>query len=89
MNVSLNKIDFTLTTLLNELQRFQNLTMGKGKEVEANVATIEKELVGGSSFKSRVGPSKIKKKGKGKTHENSKRNKVAKGKCYYCNEDGH
>ncbi|KAA0038391.1 gag/pol protein [Cucumis melo var. makuwa] len=27
MNESLNKIEFTLTTLLNELQQFQNLTM--------------------------------------------------------------
>ncbi|TYK01661.1 gag/pol protein [Cucumis melo var. makuwa] len=41
-NAFLNKIEFNLTTLLNELQRFQNLTMGKGKEVEANVATTKK-----------------------------------------------
>ncbi|TYK14939.1 gag/pol protein [Cucumis melo var. makuwa] len=34
-NASLNKIEFNLTILLNELQRFQNLTKGKGKEVEA------------------------------------------------------
>ncbi|TYK11034.1 gag/pol protein [Cucumis melo var. makuwa] len=35
-NASLNKIEFNLTTLLNELQRFQNLTMdrkeGKGED---------------------------------------------------------
>ncbi|KAA0048609.1 gag/pol protein [Cucumis melo var. makuwa] len=31
-NASLNKIEFNLTTFLNELQQFQNLTMGKGKE---------------------------------------------------------
>ncbi|TYK29862.1 gag/pol protein [Cucumis melo var. makuwa] len=67
----------------------ENLTMGKGKEVEANIATTEKELVGGSSSKTRVGPSQIKKKGKGKTPKNSKGKKVAKGKCYHCNEDGH
>ncbi|KAA0032887.1 gag/pol protein [Cucumis melo var. makuwa] len=45
-NASLNKIELTLTTLLNELQRFQNLIISNGK-------------------------------------------KVAKGKCYYCNENGH
>ncbi|KAA0050332.1 gag/pol protein [Cucumis melo var. makuwa] len=63
--------------------------MGKGKEVEANVATREKELVGGSSSKTRVGTLNLKKKKKGKTPKNSKRKKVAKGKCYDCNEDGH
>ncbi|TYK04285.1 gag/pol protein [Cucumis melo var. makuwa] len=89
MNVFLNKIKFTLTTLLNELQRFYNLTMGKGKEVETNVGTTEKELVGGSSSKTRVGTLNMKKKRKGKTPKNSEGKKVAKGKCYHCNEDGH
>ncbi|KAA0068059.1 gag/pol protein [Cucumis melo var. makuwa] len=88
-NVSLNKIEFTLTTLLNELQRFQNLTMGKGEEVEANVATTEKELVRGSSSKTRVRTLNIKKKRKGKIPKNSERKKVAKGKCYHWNENGH
>ncbi|KAA0051354.1 gag/pol protein [Cucumis melo var. makuwa] len=89
MNVSLNKIEFTLTTLLNELQRFQNLPMGKGKEVEANFATTEKELVGGSSSKTRVGTLNMKKKRKGMTPKNSEGKKVAKGKCDHCNEDEH
>ncbi|TYK27112.1 gag/pol protein [Cucumis melo var. makuwa] len=88
-NASLNKIEFTLTTLLNELQRFQNLTMGKGKEVEANVATTEKELLGGSSFKTRVRTLNMKKKRKGKSPKNSEEKKVVKGKCYHCNKDGH
>ncbi|KAA0040309.1 gag/pol protein [Cucumis melo var. makuwa] len=36
-NASLNKIEFNLTTLLNELQRFQNLTMDRkeGKEEDS------------------------------------------------------
>ncbi|KAA0047525.1 gag/pol protein [Cucumis melo var. makuwa] len=67
----------------------QNLTIGKGKEVEANVATTEKELVGGSSSKTRVGTLNMKKKRKGKTPKNSKGKKVAKDKCYHCNEDRH
>ncbi|KAA0054225.1 gag/pol protein [Cucumis melo var. makuwa] len=67
----------------------ENLTMGKKKEVEANVATTEKELVGGSSSKTRVGPSQMKKKRKGKTPKNIKGKKVAKSKCYHCNEDEH
>ena len=76
--MSLNKIEFTLTTILNELQRFQNLTVGKEKKVEINVATTEKELVGGSSSKTKVGPSQMKKKRKGNTPKNTKGKKLLK-----------
>ena len=55
MNASLNKIEFNLTTLLNELQRFQNLTMGKGKQAEANVATTKRKFSRGSSSKIKAG----------------------------------
>ena len=80
-NVSLNKIEFILTTLLNEFQRFQNLTMGKGKEVEANFATTEEKL---------VEPLQMKKKGKGKTPKTNKGKKAAeKCKCYHCGQNGH
>ncbi|TYK02153.1 gag/pol protein [Cucumis melo var. makuwa] len=94
INVSLNKIEFNLTTLLNELQRFQNLTKGKGKEVEANVATTKEKFKRGSSSKSKIGPSKsdrkIEKKGKGKTPKQNKGKKTTeKGKCYQCGENGH
>ncbi|KAA0051181.1 gag/pol protein [Cucumis melo var. makuwa] len=58
INASLNKIEFNLTILLNEHQRSQNLTKGKGKEVEANVATTKGKFKRGSSSKSKVGPSK-------------------------------
>ena len=38
----------------------------------------------GSSFKNIVVPSQMKKKGNGKTHKNSEKNKVTKGKyCHY------
>ncbi|KAA0052889.1 gag/pol protein [Cucumis melo var. makuwa] len=57
-NVSLNKIEFNLITLINELQRFQTLTMGKGKQVEANVATTKRTFSRGSSSKTKAGPSK-------------------------------
>ncbi|KAA0035827.1 gag/pol protein [Cucumis melo var. makuwa] len=79
-NASLNKIEFNLTTFLNELQRFQNLTKGKGKEVEANVATTKRKFKRGSSSKSKVGPlepnHKILKKGKGKTPKHNKEKKT-------------
>ncbi|TYK19206.1 gag/pol protein [Cucumis melo var. makuwa] len=93
-NASLNKIEFNQKTLLNELQRFQNLTKGKGKEVEANVATIKGKFKRGSSSKSKVGPSKsnhkIENKGKGKTlRQNKEKKTTEKGKCYHCGENGH
>ena len=85
MSVSLNKIEVTLTTFLNELQRFQNVTEDKGKEVEVNVANIEKEYMRGLSFKNKVGTSQMKKNGKGRTLNNSDRKKVVKGICYHYN----
>ena len=89
INGSLNKIKFTIATLPNELQRFQNLTMGKVKEVEANVARADKVFMKGSSSKTKVGPSLMKIKGKGKTSKNSKRKNIAKGKCYHSNNNRH
>ncbi|TYK23424.1 gag/pol protein [Cucumis melo var. makuwa] len=81
-NASLNKIEFNLTILLNELQLFQNLTKGKGKEVEANVATIKGKFRKGSFSKSKVGHSKsnkkIEKKEKGKTPKQNKGKKTEK-----------
>ncbi|KAA0033226.1 gag/pol protein [Cucumis melo var. makuwa] len=94
-NASLNKIDqFNLTTLLNELQLFQTLTIGKGKQVEANVATTKGKFSRGSSFKNKTEPSKpkpqIRKKGKGKTPKQNKGKKAAKkGKCYHYGQNGH
>ncbi|KAA0047422.1 gag/pol protein [Cucumis melo var. makuwa] len=75
-------------------QRFQNLTKGKQKEVEANVATTKRKFKRGSSSKSKAGPSKpirkIEKNGKGKTPKQNKEKKTTeKGKCYYCGENGH
>ncbi|KAA0059527.1 gag/pol protein [Cucumis melo var. makuwa] len=93
-NASLSKIELDLTTLPNELQRFQTLTLGKGKEMEANVATTKRKFLKGSSFKNKVGPSKpkaqMKKKGKGKTPKTRNTKKcVEKGKCFYCNHLEH
>ncbi|TYJ97424.1 gag/pol protein [Cucumis melo var. makuwa] len=92
-NASLNKIEFNLTTLLNELHCFQNLTKGKGKEVEANFATMKRKFKRGSSSKSKVEPSKsnrkIEKKENGKTPKHNKGKKTAeKGKCYHCGDSG-
>ena len=57
-NASLNKIEFNLKTLLNELHWSQNLTMGKGTQAEENVATTKRKFSRESSFKTKVGPLK-------------------------------
>ncbi|KAA0038174.1 gag/pol protein [Cucumis melo var. makuwa] len=88
-NASLNEMEFNLTILLNELQRFKNLTMGKGKQVETNVANTKKKFSRGSFSKTKAETSKpnaeLKKKGKGKTFKQNKEKKaIEKGKCYHC-----
>ena len=69
-NVMMNKIEYNLTALLNELQTYQPLLTNKGQKREASVA-ISKKLLRGSSSKNKFGSSTsksvlIKKKGKGK-----------------------
>ncbi|TYK04622.1 gag/pol protein [Cucumis melo var. makuwa] len=72
----------------------QTLTMGKEKQVEANVGTTKRKFSRGSSSKNKDGPSKpkpqIKKKEKGRTPKQNKGKKAAeKGKCYHCSQKGH
>ena len=88
-NVSLNKIEFNVTTLLNELQKFQTR-----KQVEANVATTKRSFSKGSSSKSTSGPYKpkaqMKMKGTRKTPKTNKGKRATeKGKCYHCGQNGH
>ena len=66
----MNKIEYKLNTLLNELQTFQSLLINKEQAGEANVA-VSKKLLQGPSSKYKSGPSTsnnvlMKKKGKGK-----------------------
>ncbi|KAA0035551.1 gag/pol protein [Cucumis melo var. makuwa] len=87
-NVEMNKIEYNMTTLLKELQTFQSL---KGqKEGEENVAHSRRFAPSSS------GSKKIQKRkgGKGKSPtvaaEGKGKTKIAiKGKCFYCNVDGH
>ena len=98
-NAMMNKIDYNLTTLLNELQIYQSLLKNKGSEVEANVATTSKRRFqkgstsGNKSVLKNKGIQKKKGKGKGKTPPTTtakgKKPVVEKGKCFYCSGDGH
>ena len=96
-NAMMNKIEYNLTTLLNELQTYQSLLMNKRQGREANVV-VSKKLLQRSFSKNKFGPStsknvSIKEKGKGKDKIPiyRKRNvqNADKGKCFHCNGNGH
>ena len=93
----MNKIEYNLTALLNELQTYEFLLMNKGQVGEANV-DVSKKLLRGSSSKNKSSPStsknvSIKKKGKGKDKIpidcKRKVQNADKGKCFHGNENRH
>jgi len=99
-NAVMNKIVYTITILLNELQTYQSLMKNKGLiNGEANVAYFKKFHKGSffvtKSVLSSSGSKKIQKKkgGKGKApivEKNKDKAKVADmAKCFHCNVDGH
>ncbi|KAA0026286.1 gag/pol protein [Cucumis melo var. makuwa] len=97
----MNKISYTLTTLLNELQTFESLMKIKGQKGEANVATSTRKFHRGSTFgtksvSSSSGNKKWEKEKGGQgnkanpaTAKTSKKAKVAKGICFHCNQEGY
>ncbi|KAA0051430.1 gag/pol protein [Cucumis melo var. makuwa] len=100
-NSVVNKIAYTLTTLLNELQTFESQMKIKKHKGETNVTTSTRKFHRGStsgtmSVSYSSGTKKWKKK-KG-SQENkpnplvaktSKKAKAAKGICFHCNQKGH
>ncbi|KAA0066490.1 gag/pol protein [Cucumis melo var. makuwa] len=100
-NAVMNKIAYTLTTLLNELQTFESLMKIKGQKGEANVATSTRKFHRGStsgtkSMPSSSGNKKWKKKKGGQGNKanlaaakTTKKAKAAKGICFHCNQEGH
>ncbi|TYJ96910.1 gag/pol protein [Cucumis melo var. makuwa] len=100
-NVVMNKISYTLTTLLNELQTFESLMKIKGQKGEANVATSTRKFHRGStsgtkSMPSSSGNKKWKKNKGGQQNKvnlaaakTSKKAKAAKGIRFHCNQEGH
>ncbi|XP_050936293.1 uncharacterized protein LOC127144424 [Cucumis melo] len=97
----MNKIAYTLTILLNELQTFESLMKIKGQKGEANVATFTRKFHRGStsgtkSMPSSSGNKKWKKKKGGQGNKanlaavkTTKKAKAAKGICFHCNQEGH
>ena len=94
-NAVMNKIEYNLTSLFNELQAFQSMMKSKGREEEINLTSnkFQKLSSSGTRFEPSFSKKKSmkKKKGKGKAPENLKsKKKVAdKEKYFHCNEDEH
>ncbi|TYK16397.1 retrovirus-related pol polyprotein from transposon tnt 1-94 [Cucumis melo var. makuwa] len=97
----MNKIAYTLTIILNELQTFESLMKIKRQKGEVNVATSTRKFHRGltSGFKfvsSSSGIKKWKKKKSGQGNKSnlvvaktSKKAKVAKRICFHCNQEGY
>ncbi|KAA0054432.1 gag/pol protein [Cucumis melo var. makuwa] len=100
-NAVMNKIAYTLTILLNELQTFESLMKIKGQKGEANVATSTRKFHRGStsgtkSMPSSSGNKKWKKKKSGQGNKanlaaakTTKKAKAAKRICFHYNQEGH
>ena len=88
----MNKLQYNMTQLLNELQTFEAISKTRPKEGEANVAEHKpsssssrknkkkKSTQGGSGAQPKKGT-----KGKGK---NNPKDKKPKGKCFQCGVEG-
>ncbi|KAA0043133.1 gag/pol protein [Cucumis melo var. makuwa] len=100
-NAVMNKIAYTVTTLLNEQQTFESLMKIKGHKGEANVATSTRKFhrgltCGTKSVPSSSGNKKWKKKKSDQGNKanlaavkTSKKAKAAKKICFHCNQEGH
>ena len=90
----MNKLQYNMTQLLNELQTFEAISKTRPKEGEANVAEHKPSSSSGSNNKKRKntqgGSGAQPKKGtKGKGKKNNPKDKKPKGKCFDCGVEGH
>ena len=93
-NYVMNKLQYNMTQLLNELQTFKAISKTRPKEGEANVAKYKPSSSYGSKNKKRKntqgGSGAQPKKGtKGKGKKNNPKDKKPKGKCFHCGVEGH
>ena len=90
----MNKLQYNMTQLLNELQTFEAISKTRPKEAEANVSEHNPSSSYGSKNKKRKNTqggsrSQPKKGTKGKGKNNNPKNKKPKGKCFHCKVKGH
>ena len=90
-NYVMNKLDYNVTQLLNELQTFEAISTTRTQKAEANVAKT-KALSSSNNKKKRKnnkGASAGRPKKKQAAPKASDKKKGSKGKCFHCGVDGH
>ena len=90
-NYVMNKLNYTMTQLLNELKTFESIWKNKGKDgsatvAEANVAEENPSTSNKNKKRKRKGVSRSKPK---KTKKNNSKNKKPKRKYFHCGVEGH
>ena len=90
----MNKLQYNMTQLLNELQTFEAISKTRPKEGEENVAEHKPCSSSGIKNKKRKntqgGSGAQPKKGtKGKGNKNNPKGKKPKGKCFHYEVEGH
>ena len=90
----MNKLQYNMTQLLNELHTFEAISKTRPKEGEANVAEHKQSSFSGRKNKKKKntqgGSGAQPKKGtKGKGKKNNPKDKKPKGKCFHCGVEGH
>ena len=89
-NYIMNKLDYNLTQLLNELRTFETISKTRSKEGEVNVAERKPSSSAGktkrrkkSTGRSGAQPNKAKKAPKSSGKKNNSKDKKPKGKCLF------
>ena len=90
----MNKLQYNITQLLNELQTFKAISKTRPKEGEENVADHKPSYSSGSKNKKRKNKqggsrAQLKKGAKGKGKKNNPKDKKPKGKGFHCGVEGH
>ena len=93
-NYVMNKLQYNMTQLLNELQTFEAISKTRPKEGEENVAEHKPSSSSSSKNKRRKNTqggfgAQPKKGTKGKGKKNNPKDKKPKGKCFHCGVEGY
>ncbi|PON64597.1 hypothetical protein PanWU01x14_123090 [Parasponia andersonii] len=95
-NYVMNKLNYTMTQLLNELQTFESISKDKSGSAivaEANIAEENPSNSNKNKKRKNISASgskpKKSKKGNTSTKKNNSKDKKPKGKCFHCVVNGH
>ena len=95
-NYVMNKLDYNVTQLLNELQTFEAIWKTRTQKAEANVAKTKASSSSNNKKKRKnnkgASAGRLKKKQaapKASDKKKGSKEKKPKGKCFHCGVDGH